>query len=172
MSEFSAYHKTVCRIVALLRKHDVPFKTFEHQAVRTSEEAAAVRPEYSIAQGAKALIVRVKLRNKLPEKEKQFVQIVVAGDKKFNPKRARTALGAKDIRFATEEEVKEITEGVMPGGVPPFGNLFGLSVYVDESLFNNKDIIFNAGDREFSIAMSAEDYQRIVKPHVVSITEF
>ena len=125
------YHPVVTRITTLLTEHNVPFQAFEHEAVRTSEEAAATRPEYTISQGAKALIVRIKKKGVPKDQEKQFVQVVVPGDVKFNPKKLCDVTNSKDVRFATEEEVAEITGGVQPGGVPPFGILFGLRVYVD-----------------------------------------
>ena len=59
--------------------------------------------------------------------------------------------------------------GVEPGGVPPFGNLFALRVIADPTLFENEKIIFNAGDRGFSVAMRSEDYRRLVNPEVVEI---
>jgi len=194
----SEYHQTVARIKDMLDEHAVSYLTYEHEPVRTSEEAAAIRPEYTLTQGAKALIVRIKQKgvrqssglsqevasnsdprkngdnlnssSKEPkEEEKQFVQIVVPGDAKFDPKKVRQVLNAKDIRFATPAEVSEITNGVQPGGVPPFGNLFGLPMYVEETLLNNDEIIFNAGDRRVSIAMKSIDYLAVVKPTVVAI---
>ena len=163
------YHHTVDLIKKLLDENQVFYKCFEHEAVRTSEEAAAIRPEYTIEQGAKALIVRIKKKGVDKESEKTFVQIVVPGDAKFDPKKARHELQAKDIRFATPEEVDRITSGVVPGGVPPFGILWGLPVFVERTLLDNEEIIFNAGDRKFSIAMKSEDYKAIVKPTLVTI---
>jgi Ala-tRNA(Pro) deacylase len=160
------YHKTVAIIQDLLHTHDVWFETFEHEAVRTSEEAAATRTGYTITQGAKALIVRVKYKGGIP---KGFVQIVLPGDTRFDVKKAREVLHASDIRFASEEEVADITDGVLPGGVPPFGNVFGLEVYCDASLLENEKIVFNAGDRRFSIGMKSLDYRDIVQPHVVEV---
>lgn len=159
------YHPTVQKIKDLLDSKSVTYKSFEHEAVRTSEEAAAVRPEYSISQGAKALIVAYKDN----DGQRQFAQVVVPGDARFDSGKVRTIFGVKKVRFASEEEVGEITGGVLPGGVPPFGNLFGLKVYVDRSLFNNDEIIFNAGDKRFSIAMKSMDYKDVVKPTMVSI---
>jgi Ala-tRNA(Pro) deacylase len=164
------YHPVVSEIKAVLDAHNCEYKCFEHEPVRTSEEAAATRPEYSISQGAKALIVRVKLKGVPKEEEKKFIQIVVPGDARFNPKKVRSVLNVKDVRFATEEEVGKITNGIMPGGVPPFGNLFGLEVVVEATLLDNNDeIIFNAGDRRFSIAMKTDDYKKIVEPKIVDI---
>jgi len=49
------YHATVRRIKEMLDQHGAEYKCFEHEAVRTSEEAAAIRPEYTLAQGEKVL---------------------------------------------------------------------------------------------------------------------
>jgi prolyl-tRNA editing enzyme YbaK/EbsC (Cys-tRNA(Pro) deacylase) len=158
-------HKTVLTIENILKEKGFWYEKFEHEEVRTSKEASEVRDGYTLSQGAKALIVRVK-----QEGVKKFVMIVVPGDKKFDTKRAKEILKTKDIRFASEEEVVEITEGVLPGGVPPFGNIFGLEVYVDSKVFDEDKIIFNAGDKKISIGMMSSDYKGTVNPKIVSIT--
>ena len=161
------YHKTVEDIKDLLLKNSLWFETFEHEPVRTSEQAAKTRIGYSLKQGAKAIIIRVKKSGG----DKFFAMLVMPGDTRFDSNKVKTFMGAKDIRFATEDEVKEITEGVLPGGVPPFGNLFGLEVIVDPKLFENEKIVFNAGDRSFSIAMKSKDYRDLVKPKIETIIE-
>ena len=157
-----SFHPISSKIETLLVDHNMWHERFEHAPVRTSEEAAALRPDYTLAQGAKALIVRIKI----PHEGKKFVMVVVPGDEKFDVGLVKAATGANDLRFATEEEVGEITNGVKPGGVPPFGNLFGLPVYADENIFDYEKIIFNAGDRSVSIGMRSEDYKTLVAPHV------
>ena len=159
------YHKTTSTILDLLKSHGVWFETFEHQQVRTSEEAAKIRHGYALSQGAKAMLVRVKNTNT----DKRFLMLVVPGNIRFDTAKVKQLLTAKDIRFATEEEVATITDGIEPGGLPPFGNLFGLEVIVDPSLLKNEKIVFNAGDRSFSIAMKSADYQMIVSPRVETI---
>lgn len=152
------YHPVTKQIADLLTEHHVPFRTFEHAPVRTSEEAVALRQGFTLHQGAKALIVRARDKNNATF----FAMLVFPADLKFDSKKAKAATHAKSISFATEEEVARATGGVQVGGVPPFGNLFGLPVYVDESLFENEEIIFNAGDRSFSIAMKSADYRDLV----------
>jgi Ala-tRNA(Pro) deacylase len=159
-----SHHPLTQKISELLTARGMWFETFEHEPVRTSEEAARVRSEYALAQGAKALIVRARKNGK-----KFFVQIVVPGDRKFDTKKLKAVFGLSDVRFATEDEVFHITDGVLPGGVPPFGNLFGLAVYMDQTLVKQEKIIFNAGDRSFSIGMFLRDYLEVVKPHVGDI---
>lgn len=159
------YHKTVKQIIDLLQDNNFWFETFEHEPVRTSEEAAKIRPEYTLHQGAKTIILRIKKT----EKERFFAMVVIPGDCRFDKKKVMKVFAARDIRFATEVEVKEITKGVEPGGVPPFGNLFGLKVVVDHSVLENEKIVFNAGDKRFTVAMRSMDFERIVKPEVVEI---
>ena len=142
------------------------YEYFEHEPVRTSEEAAKIRTGYTLAQGAKALIVRVKKSNA----DKYFAMLVIPGDLKFDIKKVKAILEAKDIRFATEDEVSDITKGIKVGGVPPFGNLFEIDVYADSKVFNNDKIVFNAGDKKASIAMNTGDYKLVVNPNVADLT--
>lgn len=158
------YHSITQIILDLLKANNFWFETFEHEAVRTSEEAAKTRPGYTLHQGAKAIIVRVKLSG-----EKKFMMLVIPADNRFDTHKVKQVLQAKDVRFATEGEVKEITKGVEPGGVPPFGNLFGLEVLVDPTLFQNEKIVFNAGDRKFSVAMRSADFKVLVQPRTEHI---
>jgi len=95
--------------------------------------------------------------------------LVLPGVSRFDVNRVKQLFEAKDIRFATEQEVDDLTIGVKPGGVPPFGNLFGLEVIVDPRLLENEKIIFNAGDKSFSVGMYSKDYLQLVDPQVVSI---
>jgi len=161
------YHKITKQITDILKENNLWFETFEHEPVRTSEEAAKIRPGYDLNQGAKAMIVRVKIS----ESNKKFVMLVLPGDLRFDNSKVKNIFGAKDVRFATESEISEITKGVQVGGVPPFGNLFGLEVIADPKLFENEKIIFNAGDRRFSIAMFSKDYEAVVKPQITSIIQ-
>ncbi len=47
--------------------------------------------------------------------------------------------------------------------MPPFGNLYGMVVYVDESLAKDKDIAFNAGSHNELLQVSYADFERLVK---------
>ncbi len=161
------YHPVTKQITELLRSNNCWFETFEHAPVRTSEEAARLRPEFSLHQGAKALIVKTGSSGK----ETRFVMLVFPADLRFNAKKVKAMLGVKEINFATEEEVGAATGGIFVGGVPPFGNLFNLPVFADESLFGNERMIFNAGDRSFSVAMLPADYRKLVNPTVGKFAE-
>ncbi|MBP6993849.1 hypothetical protein KBB12_01250 [Candidatus Woesebacteria bacterium] len=163
------YHSIANQITELLKKDSLWYETFEHEAVTTSEDAARVRPDYALHQGAKALIVKIEKRSK----ESGFVMLVVPADLRLDSKKVKSVLALRGFRFATEEEIAEITQGIQRGGIPPFGNIFSnpIKVYVDQTMFKNEKIIFNAGDRCFSIAMKSEDYRKLVCPEVVDVAE-
>jgi prolyl-tRNA editing enzyme YbaK/EbsC (Cys-tRNA(Pro) deacylase) len=132
--------------------------------LRTSEEAARTRPGYTLHQGAKAIICAAKGKTGT-----RFVLLVVPADRRFDSRRVRATLDLASFRFATEEEIASLTDGVVPGAIPPFGTLFGLEVVADASLFENERIVFNAGDQRFSVAMRSADYRALEQPGVGDI---
>ncbi|PIV09258.1 hypothetical protein COS31_01030 [Candidatus Roizmanbacteria bacterium CG02_land_8_20_14_3_00_36_15] len=160
------FHPVAKKITGLLSQNHCWYETFEHDPVRTSEEAAKIRHNYSLHQGAKALILRIKKT----ETERKFIMLVIPGDLRFDSHKVKKIFNVKDIRFATKEEIGKLTDGVQIGGVPPFGNLFDLEVVVDPEIFENEKIIFNAGDQRFSVAMKSQDFKNLVKPQIVKIT--
>jgi len=51
--------------------------------------------------------------------------------------------------------------------MPPFGNLYGLRVYVAASLAENREIAFNAGTHDELMKLSFQDYQKLVGPEII-----
>jgi Ala-tRNA(Pro) deacylase len=145
------------RVENLLNQHGVGFGVLRHQPVFTSQEAAAVRG-VALSSGAKALLCKV---------DDRFVLFVLPGDRKLDGKRVRQALGIRALRFATPQELQELT-GLPPGAVPPFGSLFGLSTHCDAQLAENEQINFNAGDRSISVSLRFKDYVQVEKPNLGS----
>lgn len=147
------------RLEALLRQSGAVFEVLRHAPVYTSEEAAAVRGT-ALASGAKALLCKTG---------NEITLFVMPADRRLNSKAVRK-LGFRDLRFATREEVFELTT-LLPGSIPPFGQLFGLATWCDERLLEQERINFNAGDHAISISMSLADYRRIEQPRLASFTD-
>ena len=82
---------------------------------------------------------------------------------------AREVLGVKSLRFASKEEVEQLT-GLQPGSIPPFGSLFELKTYCDPALGENESINFNAGDHAVSVQMPFADFVRVESPTMATIT--
>lgn len=168
MAPLHEYHPIVSEIMTILTQGAYWHEVWEHEPVTTSEEAAKVRHGYSLSQGAKAIIV--KFEKAQGADGKQFAMLVLPGDAKIDNRKVKQLLGLGKFSFANPEELTRVTRGVERGGVPPWGNLFALDVYADTSLSQHEKIIFNAGDRRFSIAMNYRDYVTLVQPTVVDIT--
>jgi Ala-tRNA(Pro) deacylase len=147
------------RLHARLQEAGIPFTVLRHQAVFTSEEAAAVRGT-PLSSGAKALVVKAG---------DDFRLLVLPADRKLDSKKARTNLGVKALRFATREEVEQHTE-LQPGSIPPFGSLFALPTCCDPALAQNESINFNAGDHGISVQMSYADFVAVEKPRLLEMT--
>ena len=88
------------------------------------------------------------------------MHVVLPGARRVDNARLRAVLGVRTLRFATPEELLALT-GCVPGAVPPFGNLFGLPVLVDEALAERNEIAFNAGSNAVSIVMRGDDFLQL-----------
>jgi Ala-tRNA(Pro) deacylase len=138
------------RLVALLRAGDVEFRLTSHEPVTTSEQAAAVRGA-ELGSGAKAMLAKTKAG---------FVLLVLAADRRVDWKLLAPLVGGKGARFATDDELREVT-GLSKGAVPPLGVLFGLRTLYDRSLLDVDTVNFNAGTHTDSVAMARDDLIRV-----------
>jgi Ala-tRNA(Pro) deacylase len=147
------------RLEAWLRQQGVAFTVLRHEPVYTSEQAATVRGT-SLASGAKALVLKAG---------DNYMMAVLPADRKLDSKKARDTLRVKSLRFASKEEVEQLT-GLQPGSIPPFGSLFELKTYCEPDLANNVSINFNAGDHAISVQMMYADYVRVEAPITAKLT--
>src|SRR4030042_1466650 len=143
------------KLKSFLDENKISYEYKEHEEVRTSEEAAKARGE-DIKIGAKAMILKA---------DDKFIMLVLSAAKKIDSKKVKEILGAKSLRFATPEEVTQLT-GCIPGGVPPFANIFGLELLVDRTIQINKFMAFNAGERTKYLKLKTTDYLRLLKPRI------
>lgn len=148
------------RVEDLLKRQGILFQVLRHEPVYTSEEAARVRGT-ALASGAKALVCKG---------DALFVMFVVPADRKLDSHAVRRAKGWRKLRFATREEVLEIT-GLAPGSIPPFGSLFNLATLCDQRLGDNEVINFNAGDHGISVSMRYADYLQAERPELGQFAE-
>ena len=148
------------RLESFLSAKGIAVEVRQHAPVYTSEEAARVRGT-TLSSGAKALVCKA---------DDRFVMIVLPADRKLASKLARQTLGIKGLRFASREEVDQLT-GLTPGSIPPFGSLFGLETWCDDKLSAEGRINFNAGDHAISISMSFADYAAAEAPRMGTFAE-
>jgi prolyl-tRNA editing enzyme YbaK/EbsC (Cys-tRNA(Pro) deacylase) len=141
-------------IRALLTEHGAEFREAHHGPTRTSQQAADARGE-PIEIGGKAILAKV---------DKEFKLFVISAARRLHSRAICKRLGAQRFRFATAEELRELT-GLVPGCVPPFGRpILPFELYVDTSVLENDRIAFNAGSLTDSMIMSRTKYMEIARP--------
>ena len=134
-----------------LAEHNISYRTVHHQPTFTSEESAKARGE-EVKIGGKAIVIKI---------DNDFKLFVLSAALKVDSKKLKEYFRAKNIRFATKEELHSLT-GLVPGSVPPFGKpVLNLELFVDRSVTQNEKIAFNAGSLTDSIVMNTTDYLSI-----------
>jgi len=144
------------KAIEMLRSKGISFEKLEHQPVTTSSAAAGARGS-RLSQGAKAIIVKAN---------EQFYHLIISASLPLDNNKLRKVLGTRRVRFATPEELSELT-GCMPGAVPPFGNLFGLPVLMDNALLEEETVYFNCGSHTVSLRMSRPDLELATEAQIV-----
>ena len=146
-------------IKQLLDEHSIWYLIKHHPPTTTSEDSARERGE-PLKIGAKALLVK---------DDTHFVLLVLPANRKLDTKKVKKILGSRNLRFASPEELKQLT-GCEKGAVPPFGNLLGVDMIVDQAQFEEEFMAFNAGSLETSIKMKSAGYRQLVQPRVEEIS--
>lgn len=145
-------------VLAVIRRflsdQGVAFREVHHQPTRTSEESAHARGE-PLQHGGKALLIKT---------DEVFRLFVLPADLKMDSSRIRRELGVRRTRFASRDELWELTR-LVPGSVPPFGRpILPFELCVDTGITENERIAFNAGSLTDSIILSVDDYLRVARP--------
>lgn len=104
-------------------------------------------------------VVIVKLRER-------FMMTVLPASWLVDLRRLRTVFATHQLQLATEEEINGLFPDCELGAMPPFGNLYGLPVYVDQSLTEDEEIVFHAGTHSDAIRMRDWDFASLVFPVV------
>lgn len=111
---------------------------------------------------AKVVIVRV---------DERFMMTVLPATWKVDLRRLKEVFQSSQVRLATEEELKSLFADCDLGAMPPFGNLYGLEVYVDRSLTTDEEIVFQAGTHFEAVRLRYQDFANLVQPTVAEFHE-
>lgn len=146
-----------CKLREYLDENKVQYKVSTHQEVYTAQEVAA-----SLHVPGKDLVKVVIIKTK-----DKYVMAVLPADHKVNVDKVRTVLHDPEARLATEGEFKNLFPDCVVGAMPPFGNLYNVGVYVDKSLTEDEEIVFQAGSHVETVRMKYSDFDRLVGPEVI-----
>lgn len=139
-----------------LDRHQVHYEVLSHPEAHTAPQTAQALhvPGKEIA---KVVIVKVGER---------IVMTVLPANWKVDVKRLKEVFGTGHVRLATEDEFTGLFPDCQVGAMPPFGNLYGLEVYVDQSLTEDEEIVFQAGTYVDAVKLKYRDFASLVQPKV------
>ena len=148
------------QLSAFLDNNGVRYVTIRHSPAYTAQEVAA-SAHIPGKDMAKTVIVDLDGR---------MAMAVVPASSRLDLNHLRDAAGARQAGLADERAFEGLFPDCEPGAMPPFGNLYGLDVFVADSLAEDEQIAFNAGSHTEVVRLAYQDFERLVHPKIAHIT--
>jgi Ala-tRNA(Pro) deacylase len=150
----------VRKLKAFLDEANVRYVTISHSRAFTSQEVAASAHVLG-REFAKTVMIKI---------DGDMAMAVLPASFHVDFDSLREIFGTKNVTLATEPEFMDRFPDCELGAMPPFGNLYGMSVFVADSLTQNKEIAFNAGSHTELIRLSFADFNRMVNPRILKFS--
>ena len=145
------------RVEEYLSTSGVSFEIEQHRLAYTAQQLAAAQH----VTGKHVAKVVVVVANGA------MLLLVLPASSSVNLEKLKMGLRATELRLAREEEFATTFHDCEVGAMPPFGNLYGVPVYVDRSLAKVMDITFPVGSHTESLKIRYFDFERLVHPKVL-----
>lgn len=151
---------TLSKLREFLDSHHIKYLVISHSLAYTAQGVAALA-HVSGKELAKTVIVKI---------DDILAMAVVPAAFHVDLDRLKILTGARAVELATEAEFKDAFPDCETGAMPPFGNLYGMSVYADASLAENEEITFSAGTHRELVRTKWADMVRLVSPTISLLT--
>ena len=148
------------KVRAFLDEHHIKYVVISHSKAYTAQGIAAIA-HIRGQELAKTVIVKL---------DGALAMAVLPASYQVDLLALKKVVGVKDASLASEREFKQHFPDCETGAMPPFGNLYGIPVYVDKTLTLDKEIAFNAGTHFELIRMEYADFGRLVEPEVLEFS--
>jgi len=149
------------RLEAYLRQHQVPYQ-LQHHTQAFSAQKIAEREHVPGKTVAKPVIVMV---------DSTLIELVIPASYQVDLNKLQSILGARDTRLAHESEFANVFPDCEVGAMPPFGNHYGIAVYVDKRLTEEETIVFPVGTHTDTMSLKYADFERLVHPGVIECAQ-
>ena len=148
------------RLKSILKHDHVDFLALSHVPTYSAQYAASVMhvPGKEVA---KTVVLRAG---------KNILLAVLPASYQIDLEKLSAVVGSR-VRLVDENECNRLFPDCEPGVFPPFGELYGLPVYLDTALAEDPEIILSAGTRSDAVRMCNADFVRMVKPRIRSFAE-
>jgi Ala-tRNA(Pro) deacylase len=125
----------VKKMKRLLDENDIDYVTFQHWPAYSAQETAqsAHIPGKNLA---KTVMLRI---------DDKMAMAVVPASHHVDLESIKRTAGASEVELAGEEEFVDMFPDCEAGAMPPFGNLYGMDVFVSDALAEDEAIAFCAG---------------------------
>jgi Ala-tRNA(Pro) deacylase len=144
----------LARLREFLDTHKVRYVVISHSVAYTAQGIAALT-HISGKELAKTVIVKL---------DGSLAMAVLPASSQVDLQDLKNVTGATNAGLASEPEFKDRFSDCQTGAMPPFGNLYDMPVFADESLTRDKEIAFNAGSHLELIRMAWDDFEKLAKP--------
>jgi len=150
---------SLTRLKDFLDTHNIKYVVISHSVAYTAQGIAALAhiPGKELA---KTVVVKI---------DGALAMAVVPASCQLDLMRLKQATGARNAQLASEDEFRDKFPDCETGAMPPFGNLYGMKVFMDESLSWDKEVAFNAGSHRELVRLAWADLERLVQPKLVKI---
>ena len=148
------------RLKSFLDSSHIPYEALPHPTTYTAQGTATLM-QISGKEIAKTVVVRAGAQGE------ETILAVLPGSRHVKLDKLSVAVG-KPVHLATELEISDLFPDCELGAMPPFGALYNLPVYVDESLARDKEVVFNAGTHHDAVRMTYGDFVRLAQPKICS----
>ncbi len=147
------------KVLRHLRERGMAYELAEHREAFTAQDLAAALH----VPGARVAKVVLLLA------DDRLLMAVLAAPDHVGLIRAREALGAGELRLATEAEFASAFPDCELGAAPPFGRLYGVPTYLDRRLLDAESIVFAAGSHRQSMRLSLAAFREAAQPTVADL---
>lgn len=144
----------------LCEKH-IGYQILQHSLAYTAMETA----------GAQHVPGKQLIKSVIVKADNKYIMCVLSSNHMVNFNKLKKITNATEIYLANETEIESLFPEIDIGAEPPFGELFGLDVFVDRAVAENDEIVFNAGTHTDAIKIKYEDFAKLTKSKLVSFTE-
>jgi len=145
------------RLHNFLDQEHTPYTTLHHDRTVTAHETASAT---HLSRNLFAKTVMLKIDGTL-------AMMVMPTSYRIDLVRLSRALGGPMVELADETEFKDAFPDCEVGAMPPFGNLYGLPVFVDSRLASQTEVAFNAGTHTDAVRMPYKEFERLAQPELL-----
>jgi len=146
------------RLEAYLREHQVPFQVQQHARTFSAQKIAE----------SEHIPGKMVAKTVIAWADNQMIALVLPASDRADLGKVRDLLGAQEVRLAHEAEFAATFTDCAVGTMPPFGNLYGIPVYVEQHLAEQEKMVFPAGTYTETMSLRYADFEGLVHPRVLA----